>query len=219
MSGESDNSVGMIAPGSSGDAPEIYFMRLALTEAKKALYPEANCGRYPEVPVGCVFVNYETSEIIGRGFNLTNTEYNATRHAEMVAIDDILIKQGRHFSVFSECDLYVTCEPCIMCAAALSKLSIRRVLYGCSNERFGGNGSVLNVHKRNVKTGGQSTYEVVSGIMENDAIALFQTFYSLENSRAPEEKRKRKLDCQNTSAHGDVLSDVGAIKNRKKIEE
>lgn len=53
---------------------------------------------------------------------------------------------GAGASVFAECDLYVTVEPCVMCAAALRLLRFRRVFYGCGNDRFGGCGSVLNVH-------------------------------------------------------------------------
>lgn len=67
-----------------------------------------------------------------------------TRHAEIVAIDEIMIKYGR--KDLSGCDLYVTCEPCILCAAAIGRMNIRRVNFGCKNERFGGNGSILSVH-------------------------------------------------------------------------
>lgn len=67
-----------------------------------------------------------------------------TLHAEMIAISKILEKHCP--SVFCETDLYVTVEPCIMCASALRQLGIRKVFYGCSNERFGGTGGVLSVH-------------------------------------------------------------------------
>ena len=172
-----------------------HFMRCALEQAQLALQPTPTTSvkRDPEVPVGCVFVHSPTSEIIGRGFNLTNLTRNATRHAELVAIDDILLQKGQNIEIFKECDLYVTCEPCIMCAAALAKLQIRRVYYGCSNDRFGGNGSVLSVHIDRKKNN-RLIYDVVPGILEERAIGLFQQFYNLENSRAPEEKRKRKLD-------------------------
>lgn len=67
-----------------------------------------------------------------------------TLHAEMIAISKIL--ENHPLSVFCETDLYVTVEPCIMCASALRQLGIRKVFYGCSNERFGGTGGVLSVH-------------------------------------------------------------------------
>ena len=68
----------------------------------------------------------------------------STRHAELVVIDRIIAKG--QLELLKNCDLFVTCEPCIMCAAALRILGIKRVFYGCSNPRFGGNGSVESVH-------------------------------------------------------------------------
>ncbi|KAG0627580.1 hypothetical protein M758_2G212000 [Ceratodon purpureus] len=79
----------------------------------------------------------------------------ATRHAEMEAIDMVLCLRQQFSSAhsdsvltggFQQCDLYVTCEPCIMCASALSLLGFRKVYYGCGNDRFGGCGSVLDIH-------------------------------------------------------------------------
>lgn len=67
-----------------------------------------------------------------------------TRHAEFVAIASIL--QSHPISIFHQTDLYVTVEPCIMCASALRQYGIRTVYYGCSNDRFGGTGSVLSIH-------------------------------------------------------------------------
>ena len=183
------------------ESQDEYFMRCALEQAQIAMCTSSSSSctkrREPEVPVGCVFVHTTTSEIIGNGFNLTNLSQNATRHAEMVAIDDILFRQRRDVGIFKECDLYVTCEPCIMCAAALAKLQIRRVCYGCSNERFGGNGSVLSIHINNDGDNEETLYSVTPGVLQDEAIRLFHEFYKLENSRAPEEKRKRKID--NTS--------------------
>lgn len=67
-----------------------------------------------------------------------------TRHAEFVAIEEVLEKHDQ--SIFQETDLYVTVEPCIMCASALRQYQIRSVFFGCGNERFGGTGSVLSLH-------------------------------------------------------------------------
>ncbi|TKY45397.1 tRNA-specific adenosine deaminase 2 [Spatholobus suberectus] len=84
------------------------------------------------------------------------TFLQATRHAEMEAIDVLLgqwQKNGLSMSEvsekFSNCSLYVTCEPCIMCASALSILGIKEVFYGCSNDKFGGCGSILSLHLSN----------------------------------------------------------------------
>ncbi|XP_048131659.1 tRNA-specific adenosine deaminase TAD2-like isoform X1 [Rhodamnia argentea] len=126
-------------------SPEVLgFMRLAIDQAKLALDSL-------EVPVGCVIV--EDENVIAAGRNRTNETRNATRHAEMEAIDVLLIQwQRTGFTAaevaekFSACSLYVTCEPCIMCAAALSIIGIKEVYYGCANDKFGGCGSILSLH-------------------------------------------------------------------------
>ncbi|PIO33816.1 hypothetical protein AB205_0049140, partial [Aquarana catesbeiana] len=100
-----------------------------------------------EVPVGCLMV-YD-NQLVGQGRNEVNETKNATRHAEMVAVDQVLDwcrKNDKNSAqVFENTILYVTVEPCIMCAGALRLLRIPLVVYGCHNERFGGCGSVLNV--------------------------------------------------------------------------
>lgn len=89
------------------------------------------------------------------------------------------------------CDLYVTCEPCIMCAAAIRRIGIRRVVFGCHNDRFGGCGSLLSLHDHTVQDG-QPPYPIVSGVLRDEAITLLRSFYDRENFHAPEDKRKRK---------------------------
>ncbi|KAI8977309.1 cytidine deaminase-like protein [Mycotypha africana] len=112
------------------------FMKEALIVAQEA-YDNL------EVPVGCVFV-LDNKEIIARGSNKPNATYNATRHAEFEAIDDILKQYD--VETFSRIDLYVTVEPCVMCASALRQVGIRHVYYGCGNDKFGGNGSVFKIN-------------------------------------------------------------------------
>lgn len=88
------------------------------------------------------------------------------------------------------CTVYVTCEPCIMCAAALRISRISHVVFGCSNDRFGGNGSVLSVHCE--LSNSISVYKVTSDIYSERARELLVNFYQLENKNAPEHKRKFK---------------------------
>jgi tRNA-specific adenosine deaminase 2 len=100
--------------------------------------------------------------------------------------------------VLSECTLYVTCEPCIMCAYALNLSGIKKVVYGCKNDKFGGNGSILSLHLSN-----PHQYPSEGGVMADQAIKLFQQFYEHGNEKgmvdiangllAPENKRQRKL--------------------------
>lgn len=111
------------------------FMREALQMADLALQTD-------ETPVGCVFVH--DGRVIGRGMNDTNRSLNGTRHAEFVAISQILAIHPP--SILRETDLYVTVEPCVMCASALRQFGIRAVYFGCWNDRFGGTGGVLNIH-------------------------------------------------------------------------
>ena len=98
--------------------------------------------------MGCIMV-YK-NQVIGTGRNEVNETKNATRHAELVAIDQVKLWSEnrclRFEDVISECSLYVTVEPCIMCASALRYLNVPKVVFGCANERFGGCGSILNIH-------------------------------------------------------------------------
>ncbi|KAF7982334.1 hypothetical protein HWV62_29042 [Athelia sp. TMB] len=118
------------------------WMQEALAMAEDALAAS-------EVPVGCVFVR--DGAIIAKARNRTNQLRNATRHAELEAIDSILADKSLTPQItehpLSETTLYVTVEPCIMCASALRQMGIKEVFYGCGNDRFGGCGSVLGVNK------------------------------------------------------------------------
>lgn len=175
------------APPQDEGSRDQYFMDFALAEGEKALNSE-------EVPVGCVFVHRSTDVVVARGSNKTNETRNGTSHAEIVAINEAIYEKELNPDLFRDCDLYVTCEPCIMCAAALSRLGIQRVVFGCFNERFGGNGSILSIHEdaTDPKFDNYHAYSVVSGVCKEQAVDLFQRFYNTENRRAPMEKRKRK---------------------------
>jgi tRNA-specific adenosine deaminase 2 len=159
------------------------FMREALRQAENALNDS-------EVPVGCIFIN-RGKEIIATGYNKTNETLNGTQHAELVAIQDAVVNRGQDPSIFKDSILFVSCEPCIMCAAAIAKVEISAVYFGCHNDRFGGNGSILSIHQ-DPETDGMDVYQVHSGILKEEAIAVFQRFYESENRRAPENKRRRK---------------------------
>lgn len=158
-------------------------MREALLEAKKSLH------EFNEVPVGCVFIH--NNEIISRGHNLVNKTANPTRHAEFVCIDGVLdyCKQEELNSdnVFKATTVVVTVEPCIMCMSALYNLNVKKIIYGCRNDRFGGS-TVLNVCEFiNAET------QVEGGLFEDEAMQLLKDFYQMENPAAPvSAKQKRK---------------------------
>lgn len=171
----------------------LAFMELAIEQAKDAL-------NSLEVPVGCVIV--EDGKVIASGRNRTTETRNATRHAEMEAID-VLLEQWQKSGLsvsevaenFSTCSLYVTCEPCIMCAAALSILGIKEVYYGCANDKFGGCGSILSLHCSSSKlpnSGGiaqRKDFKCTGGIMALEAVSLLRRFYEQGNPNAPKPHR------------------------------
>lgn len=168
-------------------ANNLKWMKQALVVAKRAL-------EMKEVPVGCVLV-YRNETVIGEGHNLTNHTKNPTRHAEFVAIDEALEwcadqKLDWH-DVFSSTTLYVTCEPCIMCASALRRMSIAECVYGCSNDRFGGCGSVMDLSSQETGENAGTPFPVTKGVCADLAVKLLQTFYSCENPFAPEPKNKK----------------------------
>lgn len=122
---------------------DLEFMKMAMEKAKEALQNR-------EVPVGCVIV-YD-NQIIADGCNEVNVTKNATRHAEMIAIEQVYEwcrkKSKKTAKVFKDSILYVTTEPCIMCAGALRIIGLTHVQYGCPNQRFGGCGSTLDIHTK-----------------------------------------------------------------------
>ncbi|KAK9830197.1 hypothetical protein WJX72_010241 [[Myrmecia] bisecta] len=175
------------AAASDSQTMRAHFMRLALDEACLALDRQ-------EVPIGCVFVR--EGQVVATGSNRTTEKRNATRHAELEAIDDLLSEHGGspEAARITECDLYVTCEPCIMCAGALSLLGIGRVFYGCRNDRFGGNGSILSIHETGCGAcsggpGSHLSYSSEGGLFAEEAVALLREFYVTGNPKAPKPHR------------------------------
>ncbi|KDQ65081.1 hypothetical protein JAAARDRAFT_118502 [Jaapia argillacea MUCL 33604] len=160
------------------------WMRQAMVMAEEAFAAR-------EVPVGCIFVR--GGKIIAKARNRTNELRNATRHAELEAIDYILSNKDltpvfREYPL-SHTTLYVTVEPCIMCASALRQMGIKEVFYGCENDRFGGCGSVLGVNE-GLKHPKHPSYQATSGYCREDAIMILRRFYITENTNAPMPKSK-----------------------------
>lgn len=152
-----------------------------------------------ETPVACIIVHKETNEVFSFGCNDTNASLNGTRHAEFVAIDKILdqydLLNAPHEKVldfFGHLVLYVTVEPCVMCALAIQQIGLREVYFGAANDRFGGNGSVINVQD-GFKT---EAYLSFGGIMRIEAIYLLRCFYIQENETAPVPKIKKNKAIQ-----------------------
>jgi tRNA-specific adenosine deaminase 2 len=173
-------------PGAAphADARRAY-MKLALGEAEKALAAA-------EIPVGCVIVRDSDGSVVGRGHNNTVATGNATRHAEFEAIDDALQHAGAGATpaeLFAGCTLYVTCEPCVMCAAAVRYAGFRKVCFGCRNEKFGGCGSALPIHRT---PDGSRGFEIEEGVMSAEAVMILRSFYANENTNAPQPRKRQR---------------------------
>ena len=144
-----------------------------------------------EVPVGCVFVSEGREVASGR--NEVNATKNATRHAELVAVDRLLAFCKSHDAdwkhLLRKVIVYVTVEPCLMCAHALRELEVKQVVFGCRNERFGGCGSTLDV-ARDAHVSTKPELSFVSGVCAEEAVALLKQFYKQENPSAPNPIKK-----------------------------
>ena len=142
---------------------DLFYMRQALLEAEKAF-------ALGEVPVGAVAV--WDGEIVGRGHNLRETEKNAMAHAELIAMDAACKKLGGWR--LWKCDLYVTLEPCPMCAGAIVNARIRRLVYGAGDPKFGACGGAVDIFSMP----GAYRPAVVPGVLEAESSALLSEFFA-----------------------------------------
>lgn len=146
-------------------AGEEYFMREALRQARKAFAAE-------EVPVGAVIVR--EGEIIARAWNQVELLKDATAHAEMLAITQAEAEVGDWR--LTDCDLYVTKEPCPMCAGAIVHARVRRVVFGCPDAKGGAAGGLLNLLQMPQLN---HRSEIAAGILADECGALLKSFFAL----------------------------------------
>lgn len=149
-------------------------MREALKEAEKAF----DMG---EVPIGCVVV--KDGHIIGRGFNRTEFEKDPTAHAEILAIREAAKFLGGWR--LSGAEVYVTCEPCAMCAGAMVWARVQKVVFGTKDSKGGAAGSVMNVLQED---GFNHQVEIESGVLEEECKAILQKFFREIRRRKVEDK-------------------------------
>ena len=166
---------------SEEEKKDIKYMRAALAQAKKAY-------KLGEVPIGCVIV-YE-DRIIGRGYNRRNTDKTPLAHAEITAIK----KAGKTMKDWrlEGCKLYVTLEPCQMCAGAIVQARIPEVIMAASNPKAGCAGSVMDIlnnpdfnHQVSVK----------KGILQEECSALLKDFFRELRIRNKAEKEQKGSAC------------------------
>lgn len=150
------------------------YMREALKQAKKAY-------ALGEVPIGCVIVHQ--GRIIGRGYNRRNTDKNTLSHAEITAIN----KASKYIGDWrlEECTMYVTLEPCQMCAGAIVQARIPELVMGCMNPKAGCAGSILNILEMP-----QFNHQVsvTRGILEQECSDMLKLFFTELRKRNREER-------------------------------
>ena len=139
---------------------DIYYMNLALKEAKKAI-------KYGDIPIGCVIVM--NNKVISKAFNKKEFNNNPIKHAEIIAIE----KASKKLNTWhlDECTLYTTMEPCLMCAGAILQSRISRIVYGLPNNNFGEVTSNNEVFKNNKKR------KIDGCICEEESKSLVQSFF------------------------------------------
>ena len=167
------------------------YMKEALKQAKKAL-------KLGEVPIGCVIV-YQ-GKIIGRGYNRRNTDKSTLCHAEITAIK----KASRYIGDWrlEDCALYVTLEPCQMCAGAIIQARIPQVIMGCMNPKAGCCGSILNILEMP-----QFNHQalVTRGVMEQECSDILKVFFTELRIRNKKEKElKKSAEASDIRADSDI---------------
>jgi tRNA(adenine34) deaminase len=140
------------------------YMKMALKEAKKAY--DIN-----EVPIGCVIVRDD--KVIGKAYNKRNTDKNVLSHAELIAIQQACKKTGDWR--LEDCTMYVTLEPCQMCAGAMVQARLKKVVIGTMNAKAGCAGSVLNILQMEQFN---HQVEIEKGVLEEECANMLTTFFS-----------------------------------------
>lgn len=139
------------------------YMRAAIVQAKKAY-------KLKEVPIGCVIV--QNNHVIARGYNRRNTDKNALAHAELAAIRKASKKTGDWR--LEDCTMYVTLEPCQMCAGAIVQCRMKRVVIASMNPKAGCAGSVLNLLQVDAFN---HQVEVTRGVLEEECSTMLSGFF------------------------------------------
>ena len=166
------------------------YMKAAIAQAKRAY-------RLGEVPIGCVIV-YD-GKIIGRGYNRRNTDKNTLCHAEITAIRRASKVMGDWR--LENCTMYVTLEPCQMCAGAIVQARVTRVVMGCMNPKAGCGGSILNILEMSAFN---HQVQVERGILAQECTDLLTTFFKELRVRNRMEKLLKKQAEAAQTADGDA---------------
>lgn len=154
------------------------YMKEAIKQAKKAYALD-------EVPIGCVIV--QDNKIIARGYNRRNTDKNALAHAEISAIKKASKKTGDWR--LEDCTMYVTLEPCQMCAGAIVQSRMKKVVIGAMNPKAGCAGSVINILQMKQFN---HQVDITRGVMEEECSQMLKQFFAELRVRNREEKHQKR---------------------------
>lgn len=158
---------------------EERYMKVAIKQAKKA-------ENIDEVPIGCVIVYH--GKIIARGYNRRNIDKNTLSHAELNAIKKASKRLGDWR--LDDCEMYVTLEPCQMCAGAIVQSRIKKIYIGSMNPKAGSAGSVINLLQ--VKEFNHQV-EIESGILQEECSGMLSDFFKNLRKRKKDEKDLEKM--------------------------
>ena len=138
------------------------YMKEAIKQAKKA-------AKVGDVPIGCVIVYQD--QIIARGYNKRNAKKTTLAHAELLAIE----KASKKINDWrlEECTMYITLEPCQMCAGAIVNSRIERVVFGCYDKKAGAMGSVFDISEYPLN----HKYEISGGVLEEECAKILSDFF------------------------------------------
>src|SRR5436305_10964445 len=170
------------------DERDEAFMREVLRQTQKAYEVDA-------VPVGAVVVR--AGKVIGRAYNQVELLKDVTAHAEMLALTQAEAAVGDWR--LTDCDLYVTKEPCVMCVGALIHVRLRRLIFGCADTKSGAAGGMINLLQHSALN---HDCEITSGVLQNECAALLQNFFRKrrdEQNVTPQDRQieNRKSEIEN----------------------
>lgn len=179
------------------------FMSLALKEAEKAFSID-------EVPIGCVIV--KDGKVIAKGYNKRNKDHNVVSHAEMIAISDACKKI--HDWRLDYCTMYVTLEPCPMCAGAIVQARMKKVVIGTMNEKGGCAGSVINL--LNIP-GLPQQVETETGVMQAECSEILSRFFkNLREAKAEAEANISEANDDVSESASTIVSDATTYSDMSK---
>jgi len=140
-----------------------HFMRIALNQAAIAF-------EKGDVPVGCVIVQNDV--VIVKSYNKRHNTKNSLDHAELIAIKKACKKLNAW--ILEDCDIYVTLEPCLMCAGAILQSRFKRLIYAANEPKFGSCGSIINVIENNLFN---HQVQITKGVLKEESSELIRIFF------------------------------------------